>query len=79
MGRGAGRENANPPQPEMPATLEDADKFEKCKTSLNVSVMQIKTEIIPSLSSSRFYTVELNSIFGLNSSIQTSLTDELKR
>ena len=30
------------------------------------------------LSSSRFYAVGLNSIFSLSSSIQTSLTDELK-
>ena len=41
--------------------------------------MQVKTEISSSLCSSRFYIVELNSIFGLSSSIQTSLTDELNR
>ena len=41
--------------------------------------MQDKTEISSSLSSSRFYTVELISISGLSSSIQTSLTDELNR
>ena len=50
--------------------------LKKCKTSLKVSVMQVKTEVSSSLSSSRFYTVELNSIFGLSSSIQTSLTEE---
>ena len=38
--------------------------------------MQVKTEISSSLSSSRFYTVELDSIFGLSSLIQTSLTEE---
>ena len=36
--------------------------------------MQGKTEISSSVSSSRFYTVELNSIFGL--SIKTSLPEE---
>ena len=41
--------------------------------------MQVKIEISSSLSSSRFYAVELNSIFGLSSSIQTNLTDELNR
>ena len=38
--------------------------------------MQVKTEISSSLSSSRFYTVKLNSIFALSSSIQTSLPEE---
>ena len=57
----------------------DADEFKKCKTSLKVSVMKVTPEISSSLSSSRFYAVELNSIFGLSSSIQTSLTDELNR
>ena len=41
--------------------------------------MQVKTEISSSLSSSQFYTVELTSIFGLSSPIQTSLTNELNR
>ena len=50
------------------------DEFKKCKTSLKVSVLQVKTEI----SSSRFKTVELNSIFGFSLLIQTSLTNELK-
>ena len=47
--------------------------------SLKVSVMKVTTEISSSLSSSRFYTVELNSIFGSSSSIQMSLTDQLNR
>ena len=47
--------------------------------SLKVSVMKVTTEISSSLSSSRFYHVELNSIFGLSSSIQTSLKDELNK
>ena len=41
--------------------------------------MKVTTEISSLLSSSRFYTVKLNSIFGLGSSIQTTLTDELNR
>ena len=41
--------------------------------------MKVTTEISSLLSSYRFYTVELDSIFGLSSSIQTSLTDELNR
>ena len=41
--------------------------------------MQVKTEISSLLSSSRFHTVELYLIFGLSSSIQTSLTEELNR
>ena len=51
----------------------------KCKTSLKVSVTEVKTEISSSPISSRFYPAELNSSFGLSSSIQTSLTAELNR
>ena len=46
---------------------------------LKINVMKVTTEISSLLSSSRFYTVELNSIFGLSSSIQTSLIDEPNR
>ena len=44
-----------------------------------VSVIKTTTEIRLSLNSSRFYTVEYNSVFGLSLSIKMTLTDKLNR